>query len=98
MRDRVLGRLGWNVSEIGFGSWAIGSNWGPQSDEDSVKALHRGLDSGCNFIDTARAYGDGRSERVIARVLKERPNRLLKKSWTPLLIETKERLYVSENH
>jgi aryl-alcohol dehydrogenase-like predicted oxidoreductase len=65
MKHRVLGRLGWEVSEIGFGSWAIGSNWGPQSDEDSVKALHRALDLGCNFIDTARAYGDGRSERVM---------------------------------
>lgn len=72
MRHRTFGRLGWKVSEIGFGSWAIGSNWGPQSDEDSVKAIHRALDLGCNFIDTARAYGDGRSERVIARALKGR--------------------------
>lgn len=74
MRYRTFGRLGWKVSEIGFGSWAIGSNWGPQRDEDSVKAIHCALDMGCNFIDTARAYGDGRSERVIARALKERPN------------------------
>jgi aryl-alcohol dehydrogenase-like predicted oxidoreductase len=73
MKHRVLGSLGWNVSEIGFGSWAIGSNWGPQNDEDSVVAIHSALDLGCNFIDTARAYGDGRSERVIARVMKDRP-------------------------
>lgn len=73
MRYRTFGRLGWKVSEIGFGSWAVGSNWGPQSDEESVKAVHRALDLGCNFVDTARAYGDGRSERVIAQVLKERP-------------------------
>jgi aryl-alcohol dehydrogenase-like predicted oxidoreductase len=72
MRRRRFGRLEWKVYEIGFGSWAIGSNWGPQSDEDSVKAVHRALDLGCNFIDTARAYGDGRSERAIGRVLKER--------------------------
>ena len=72
MKRRILGRLGWEVSEIGFGSWAIGSNWGPQDDGESVKALHRALDLGCNFIDTARAYGDGRSERVIAGVLKDR--------------------------
>jgi aryl-alcohol dehydrogenase-like predicted oxidoreductase len=68
-----MGRLGWSVSEIGFGSWALGSNWGPQNDDDSVKAIHRALDLGCNFIDTALAYGDGRSERIIARVLRERP-------------------------
>jgi aryl-alcohol dehydrogenase-like predicted oxidoreductase len=55
-----------------FWAWAIGSNWGPQNDQDSAKALHRALDLGCNFIDTARAYGDGRSERVIAQVVKER--------------------------
>jgi aryl-alcohol dehydrogenase-like predicted oxidoreductase len=73
MRYRKLGRLGWEVSEIGFGSWAIGSNWGPQNDADSIAALHRSLDLGCNFIDTARAYGDGRSERVIGQVVKERP-------------------------
>lgn len=73
MKHRALGKLGWNVSEIGFGSWALGSNWGPQNDEDSVKAIHRALDLGCNFIDTARAYGDGRSERIIAKALKGRP-------------------------
>ncbi|MFN0169482.1 MAG: aldo/keto reductase [Bryobacteraceae bacterium] len=72
MKHRVLGRLGWSVSEIGFGSWALGSNWGPQNDEDSVKAIHRALELGCNFIDTARAYGDGRSERIIARAMKDR--------------------------
>ncbi len=74
MRKRKFGKLGWQVSEIGFGAWAIGSNWGPQNDEDSVAAIHRALDSGCNFIDTARAYGDGRSERVIRRALQDRPN------------------------
>src|SRR5882757_8551934 len=73
MRHRVLGKLGWKVSEIGFGSWAIGSDWGAQSDKDSIKALHRALDLGCNLVDTARAYGDGKSERVIAQVMKERP-------------------------
>ena len=72
MKYRKFGRLGWDVSEIGFGAWAIGGGWGTQSDDDSVKALHRALDLGCNFIDTAQGYGDGRSERVIARVLKER--------------------------
>jgi aryl-alcohol dehydrogenase-like predicted oxidoreductase len=72
MKYRTFGRLGWKVSEIGFGAWAIGSHWGTQNDEDSVQALHRALDLGCNFIDTAQAYGDGRSERLIGCVLKER--------------------------
>ena len=72
MKYRTFGHLGWNVSEIGFGGWAIGGGWGSHSDEDSVAALHRALDLGCNFIDTAQGYGDGRSERIIAQVLKDR--------------------------
>ncbi len=72
MKYRTFGRLGWQVSEIGFGAWAIGGSWGAQSDDDSIKALHTALDSGCNFIDTAQVYGDGRSERIISQVLKER--------------------------
>jgi aryl-alcohol dehydrogenase-like predicted oxidoreductase len=72
MKYRTFGRLGWNVSEIGFGAWAIGGSWGPQSETDSVKALHTALDLGCNFIDTAQVYGDGKSERIIAQTLKER--------------------------
>ena len=72
MKNRIFGRTGWNVSEIGFGAWAIGGGWGAQSDADSVQALHRALDLGCNFIDTAQGYGSGRSERTIGSVLKER--------------------------
>src|SRR5262249_52330515 len=72
MKKRTFGRLGWKVSEIGFGAWAIGGGWGSQDDDDSIKALHKALDLGCNFIDTARAYGDGRSERLIAGVLRDR--------------------------
>ncbi len=75
MRYRTFGKTGWKVSEIGFGAWAIGGGWGPQSDEDSVAALDRALDLGCNFIDTAQGYGDGRSERVIAQALKQRSSR-----------------------
>jgi aryl-alcohol dehydrogenase-like predicted oxidoreductase len=69
---RRFGKLNWQVSQIGMGTWALGSNWGPQSDDDSIAALHAALDSGCNFIDTARAYGDGKSERVIAEALRRR--------------------------
>lgn len=72
MRYRSFGRLGWQVSEIGFGAWAIGGSWGTQSDADSLAALRRALDLGCNFIDTAQAYGDGKSERLIGQVLRER--------------------------
>jgi aryl-alcohol dehydrogenase-like predicted oxidoreductase len=70
VKHRTFGRLGWSVSDIGFGAWAIGSGWGPQSDVDSVAALHRAFDLGCNFVDTAQGYGDGRSERVIADAIK----------------------------
>lgn len=72
MKYRTFGRLGWKVSDIGFGAWAIGGSWGPQSESDSVAALNRALDLGCNFIDTAQGYGDGKSERIIAQVLKSR--------------------------
>lgn len=72
MRYRTFGRLGWKVSEIGFGAWAIGGSWGQQSDEDSLAALRTALDLGCNFIDTAQVYGDGRSERLIGQILRER--------------------------
>ncbi|MCF8240333.1 MAG: aldo/keto reductase [Melioribacteraceae bacterium] len=72
MKYRMFGNMKWEVSEIGFGGWAIGGGWGPQSDEDSVKALHRAIDLGVNFIDTAQGYGDGKSEEIIGEVLKER--------------------------
>jgi aryl-alcohol dehydrogenase-like predicted oxidoreductase len=72
MRYRTFGRTGWKVSEIGFGAWAIGGSWGPQSETDSLDALARALDLGCNFIDTAQGYGDGKSEQIIGRFLKSR--------------------------
>lgn len=77
MQYRQFGKSGWTVSEIGFGAWAIGaSKWGKQDDRDSLKALHRALDLGVTFIDTAQAYGKGHSERLIARVLKERGEKI----------------------
>jgi aryl-alcohol dehydrogenase-like predicted oxidoreductase len=72
MNYRSFGKHGFNCSEIGFGAWAIGGSWGAQSEADSLAALHRALDLGCNFIDTAAGYGNGRSERLIGRVLRER--------------------------
>lgn len=72
MNYRPLGRTGWQVSEISFGAWAIGGSWGQVSDEDALNALRTAIDHGINFIDTADVYGDGRSERLIAQVLKEK--------------------------
>jgi len=72
MQYRELGRTGWKVSEISFGAWAIGGSWGPVDDQDSIAALHRAIDLGVNFIDTADVYGDGRSERLVTQVRKER--------------------------
>ncbi|WP_313664904.1 aldo/keto reductase [Shinella sp.] len=72
MKDRQFGRTGRVVSEIGFGAWAIGGAWGDVSEDEARGALHAALDAGTTFIDTADVYGDGRSERIIADVLKER--------------------------
>ena len=68
MQYRPLGRTGFNVSTISFGAWAIGGTWGPVMDDDSIAALHAALDGGVNFFDTADVYGDGRSERLLARL------------------------------
>jgi aryl-alcohol dehydrogenase-like predicted oxidoreductase len=71
---RELGRTGWKISAISFGAWAIGGDaWGRTSDEESVAALHRAIDLGVNFIDTADVYGDGHSERLVGKVVRDRP-------------------------
>ncbi|GGW38381.1 oxidoreductase [Gemmobacter lanyuensis] len=72
MKHRKFGHTGRSVSEIGFGAWAIGGSWGEVSEGDARAALHAALDAGTDFIDTADVYGDGRSERIIAEVLKTR--------------------------
>src|SRR3954452_3110175 len=77
MNFRELGRTGWNVSEISFGAWAIGGSWGQVSDTDSLAALHRAIDSGVNFIDTADVYGMGRSECLIAKLKSERREEII---------------------
>jgi aryl-alcohol dehydrogenase-like predicted oxidoreductase len=77
MKYRTLGRTQLEVSEIGFGAWALGGGaWGNQKDRESLQALHRAIELGVNFIDTAAGYGKGRSERVIARALSERQERV----------------------
>jgi aryl-alcohol dehydrogenase-like predicted oxidoreductase len=72
MEYRKLGRTGWNVSTISFGAWAIGGTWGDVDDKESLEALHKAIDLGVNFIDTADVYGDGRSERLVAALRRER--------------------------
>ena len=74
MQYRDLGRTGWKVSDISFGAWAIGSAWGEVDDRDSLAAMHKAIDLGCNFIDTADVYGDGHSEKLIAQLKRERPS------------------------
>ncbi|NJL56146.1 aldo/keto reductase [bacterium] len=76
MQYRTFGRTGWQVSAVGFGAWAIGGSWGHVDETDAIAALHEAIDQGVNFIDTADVYGDGRSERLIAQVRKERSETL----------------------
>jgi len=73
MKSRRLGRTGAMVSEIGYGAWGIGgSQWMGAQDDESLRALHRAVDLGLNFIDTALAYGEGHSEQLVGRLLRER--------------------------
>jgi aryl-alcohol dehydrogenase-like predicted oxidoreductase len=73
MQFRELGRTGWRVSAISFGAWAIGGTWGSVEDEQSLAALNRAVDLGVTFFDTADVYGEGRSERLLAQLKRERP-------------------------
>ena len=77
MNYRSLGRTGWKVSDISFGAWAIGGSWGEVSEADALAALRSAVDQGVNFIDTADVYGDGRSERLVAQLKKERKEEII---------------------
>ena len=72
MQYNALGRTGFEVSSISFGAWAIGGTWGEVDDAEAMRCLHRALDLGVNFFDTADVYGDGHSERLLARLRRER--------------------------
>jgi aryl-alcohol dehydrogenase-like predicted oxidoreductase len=77
VRYRRLGSTGFDASEIGFGAWAIGGDaWGTTDDGASLRALHAAADAGVTFFDTADVYGDGHSERLLARFVRERGGRL----------------------
>ena len=78
MEYRELGRTGWRISAISFGAWAIGGDeWGPTDDQESLRALHKAIDLGVNFIDTADVYGDGRSERLVGNLRRERGEQII---------------------
>ncbi|ULH17642.1 aldo/keto reductase (plasmid) [Deinococcus sp. KNUC1210] len=81
MQYRTLGKTGYQISTISFGAWAIGGTWGVTDDQESLATLHRALDLGINFFDTADVYGDGHSERLIAQLRRERSE--------PLYVATK---------
>jgi aryl-alcohol dehydrogenase-like predicted oxidoreductase len=77
MKYRILGRTGFWISEIGFGTWPMGGDmWGETDDRESIKALNLAVDLGLNFIDTALTYGDGHSEQVIGKVIKTRSEKI----------------------
>ena len=71
MRYRAFGRTGWQVSEIGFGGWQIGGQWGPVDDAASIRTLLHAFEAGINFVDTAELYGAGHSETVIGEALRQ---------------------------
>lgn len=77
MNYRTLGKTDWQVSAISFGAWAIGGSWGTVSDDEALGALHRAVDLGVNFFDTADVYGDGRSERLLAQLKRARSEEIL---------------------
>lgn len=78
MEYRTLGRTGWKISTIGIGTWGMGgSEWGPTDDKTSLAALHKAIDLGVNFIDTADVYGDGHSEQLIAQLRQIRSEQLI---------------------
>lgn len=86
MKYREFGKTGWNVSEIGFGAWAIGGDmWGTQDDNESLKALHKAVDLGVNFVDTAQGYGKRYSEEVIGKFFKERSEEIFVATKVPSL-------------
>jgi aryl-alcohol dehydrogenase-like predicted oxidoreductase len=71
LKYRKFGRTGWDISEIGFGAWQLGGEWGKVDDAASIDTLHYAFDKGVNFVDTAELYGNGHSEEVVGRALKQ---------------------------
>lgn len=82
MRTRALGTTGHEVSEIGFGAWQIGADWGEVGEDEAMATLHAAAEAGVTFFDTADVYGDGRSERLVGRLKRERAGE-------PIVVATK---------
>ncbi|RLA39422.1 MAG: aldo/keto reductase, partial [Gammaproteobacteria bacterium] len=76
MKKRVFGKTGIKVSEVGLGTWQLGTDWGEVTEEESLSVLSDAIDKGVTFIDTADVYGAGRSEMSIGKVLKKRKEKL----------------------
>ena len=76
MRYRTFGRVGWSVSEIGYGMWGL-AGWTGSDDEETAAALERAVELGCNFFDTAWAYGNGHSERLLGNLVRRHPEQPL---------------------
>ncbi len=76
MKYRRFGKIGWMVGEIGYGMWGVGG-WSGSDDNESLNSIKRSIDLGCNFFDTAFAYGDGHSERILAKSLQSNPDKRL---------------------
>jgi len=94
MQYRTFGRTGWQVSEIGYGMWGMGG-WTGSDDEESLASLHRAVELGCNFFDTAWAYGDGHSEKLLGELVRAYPDRKL---YTASKIPPKNRIWPSKPH
>jgi aryl-alcohol dehydrogenase-like predicted oxidoreductase len=77
MKYRKFGKTGWQVSEVGCGMWAMGGQWSRADDNESLRALRRAVELGCTFFDTAHAYGEGRSEKLLGQIRRENPGRKL---------------------
>ena len=73
MEQRVLGRTARRVGVVGLGAWQLGADWGQVSEDDALATLDAAVDAGVTFIDTADVYGDGRSEKIIGELLRQRP-------------------------
>lgn len=94
MKYRRFGRTGWNVSEIGYGMWGMGG-WKDSDDEQSMRSLHRAVELGCNFFDTALAYGEGHSEQLLGELLRAHPDKTL---YTASKVPPKNREWPSKRH
>ena len=94
MNYRRFGRTGWQVSEIGYGMWGMGG-WTGSDDDQSLEALQLAVDLGCNFFDTAWAYGEGKSERLLGETVRRNADRTL---YVATKVPPRNRAWPSQRH